>query len=85
MDEALPVHQEAQTRAIIIRSVADYLRKYPQDLIDATRSAALSRFRPGVLPSAAGARPAVLLAVVLWRVMLLFFDTGICLLFSVGT
>ena len=43
MDEALPVHQEAQTRAIIIRSVADYLRKYPQDLIDAKR--VLRRFR----------------------------------------
>ena len=44
MDEAFPLRQEEQsTRAIIIRSVADYLRQYPQDLIDAKRI--LRRFR----------------------------------------
>ncbi len=43
MDEALPVHQEDHPRAIIIRSVTNYLRQYPQDLIDAKR--VLRRFR----------------------------------------
>ena len=37
MDETFPIPQEKHTRAHIIRIVADYLREYPQDLIDAKR------------------------------------------------
>jgi hypothetical protein len=37
MDEAVVIPQDKQTRAHIIRIVADYLRQYPQDLIDAKR------------------------------------------------
>ena len=43
MDETFPVRQEEQSRAIIIRSVADYLRQHPEELIDAKRL--LRRFR----------------------------------------
>ena len=43
MDEAVPVPQDEHTKARIIRSVADYLRRHPQDLIDAKR--VLRRFR----------------------------------------
>ena len=37
MEEAFPIPQHTHTRAHIIRIVADYLREYPQDLIDAKR------------------------------------------------
>ena len=43
MEESFPIRQEEHTRTIVISSLADYLRQYPQDLIDAKR--VLRRFR----------------------------------------
>ncbi|HJY82279.1 MAG TPA: hypothetical protein VKK81_14510 [Candidatus Binatia bacterium] len=43
MDEAVPFPQDEQTKARIIRRVADYLRQHPEELIDAKR--VLRRFR----------------------------------------
>jgi hypothetical protein len=43
MDEAFLAQQQDQSKAHIIRSVADYLRQYPEELIDAKR--VLRRFR----------------------------------------
>jgi hypothetical protein len=37
MAEAFPIRQKEQARTIVIQSVADYLRQYPEDLIDAKR------------------------------------------------
>jgi len=43
MDESFPAHHETQPRPDIIRSLADYLLQYPQDLGDA--KILLRRFR----------------------------------------